>query len=58
MLPLVGRPSKTKTRTQSSEHGIVATGKTLLYNCIFDGIVISPSTTSKRADDYPAGATE
>jgi hypothetical protein len=27
MLPFLGRSSKTKTRTQSSEHGVVATGK-------------------------------
>ena len=27
MLPSIGRPWKTKTRTQSSEHGVVATGK-------------------------------
>jgi hypothetical protein len=27
MLPFVGRPWKTKTRTQSSEHGVVATGE-------------------------------
>jgi hypothetical protein len=27
MLPFIGRPWKTKTRTQSSEHGVVATGK-------------------------------
>jgi hypothetical protein len=26
MLPFIGRPWKTKTRTQSSEHGVVATG--------------------------------
>ncbi len=26
-LPFIGRPWKTKTRTQSSEHGVVATGK-------------------------------
>jgi len=28
MLPFIGRPWKTKTRTQSSEHGVVATVKT------------------------------
>jgi hypothetical protein len=27
MLPFIGRPWKTKTRTQSSEHGVIATGK-------------------------------
>ena len=27
MLPFIGRPWKTKTRTQSSEHGVVATGE-------------------------------
>jgi hypothetical protein len=27
MLLFIGRPQKTKTRTQSSEHGVVATGK-------------------------------
>jgi len=27
MLPFIGRSWKTKTRTQSSEHGVVATGK-------------------------------
>ena len=27
MLPFIGRPRKTKTRTQSSEHGVVATGE-------------------------------
>jgi hypothetical protein len=27
MLLFIGRPLKTKTRTQSSEHGVVATGK-------------------------------
>ena len=27
MLPFIGRPRKTKTLTQSSEHGVVATGK-------------------------------
>jgi hypothetical protein len=27
MLPFIGRPQKTKTRTQSSEYGVVATGK-------------------------------
>jgi hypothetical protein len=27
MLPFIGRPRKTKTRTQSSEHGFVATGE-------------------------------
>jgi hypothetical protein len=27
MLPFIGRPWKTKTLTQSSEHGVVATGK-------------------------------
>ncbi len=27
MLLFIGRPWKTKTRTQSSEHGVVATGK-------------------------------
>lgn len=27
MLPFIGRPRKAKTLTQSSEHGVVATGK-------------------------------
>ena len=27
MLPFIGRPRKTTTLTQSSEHGVVATGK-------------------------------
>jgi hypothetical protein len=27
MLPFIVRPSKAKTRSQSSEHGVVATGK-------------------------------
>ena len=27
MLPFIGRSWKTKTRTQSSEHGVVATGE-------------------------------
>jgi hypothetical protein len=27
MLPFISRPRKTKTLTQSSEHGVVATGK-------------------------------
>ena len=27
MLPSIGRPWKTKTRTKSSKHGVVATGK-------------------------------
>ena len=27
MLPFLSRPWKTKTRTQSSEHGVVATGE-------------------------------
>ena len=36
MLPFIGRPRKTKTRTQSSEHGVVATGKHVdLSGCLF-----------------------
>ncbi len=36
MLPFIGRPWKTKTRTQSSEHGVVATGKHVdLSGCLF-----------------------
>jgi hypothetical protein len=36
MLPFIGRPWKTKTRTQSSEHGIVATGEHVdLSSCLF-----------------------
>ena len=36
MLPFIGRPQKSKTRTQSSEHGVVATGKHVdLSGCLF-----------------------
>jgi hypothetical protein len=36
MLPFIGRPWKTKTRTQSSEHGVVAGGKHVdLSGCLF-----------------------
>ena len=36
MLPFIGRPWKTKTRTQSSEHGVVATDKHVeLSGCFF-----------------------
>src|ERR1700678_4775515 len=36
MLPFIGRRWKTKTRTQSSEHGVVATGKHVdLSGCLF-----------------------
>jgi hypothetical protein len=36
MLLFIGRPQKTKTRTQSSERGVVATGKHVdLSGCLF-----------------------
>ena len=36
MLPFIGRPWKTKTRTQSSEHGVVATSNHVdLSGCLF-----------------------
>jgi hypothetical protein len=39
MLPFLGRPWKAKTRTQSSEHGVVATGRHghLLSGCLVEG---------------------
>ncbi len=40
MLPFIGRPWKTKTLMQSSEHGVVATGEQvhLLGRLFVDGI--------------------